>query len=101
MVSDFSRIYIGFLILIFLTITYFLNLDYLILLLITILAFYDLHKSKLIKNINDLFLSFIFVSIIYLIGIKFNLFNYINILFIVLVLIILLKKIFINDIYLQ
>ena len=92
MVSDFSRIYIGSLILILLIISYFLNLDYLILLLITLLAFYDLHKSKLIRNINDLFLSFLFLSIIYLVGIKFNLINYINILFIVLILIILLKK---------
>ena len=92
MVIDFSRIYIGSLILILLVISYFLNLDYLILLLITLLAFYDLHKSKLIRNINDLFLSFLFLSIIYLVGIKFNLINYINILFIVLILIILLKK---------
>ena len=92
MVIDFSRIYIGSLILILLIISYFLNLDYLILLLITLLAFYDLHKSKLIRNINDLFLSFLFLSIIYLFGIKFNLINYINILFIVLILIILLKK---------
>lgn len=92
MVSDFSRIYIGSLILILLIISYFLNLDYLILLLITLLAFYDLCKSKLIRNINDLFLSFLFLSIIYLVGIKFNLINYINILFIVLILIILLKK---------
>ena len=92
MVSDFSRIYIGSLILILFIISYFLNLDYLILLLITLLAFYDLCKSKLIRNINDLFLSFLFLSIIYLVGIKFNLINYINILFIVLILIILLKK---------
>ena len=92
MVSDFSRIYIGSLILILLIISYFLNLDYLILLLITLLAFYDLRKSKLIRNINDLFLSFLFLSIIYLVGIKFNLIKFINILFIVLILIILLKK---------
>ena len=92
MVSDFSRIYIGSLILILLIVSYFLNLDYLILLLITLLAFYDLCKSKLIRNINDLFLSFLFLSIIYLVGIKFNLINYINILFVVLTLIILLKK---------
>ena len=49
MVPDFSRIYIGSLLLILLIISYFLNLDYLILLLITLLAFYDLHKSKLIR----------------------------------------------------
>ena len=92
MVFDFSRIYIGSLILILLVTSYFLNLDYLILLLITLLAFYDLCKSKLIRNINDLFFSFLFLSIIYLVGIKFNLINYINILFIVFILIILLKK---------
>ena len=92
MVSDFSRIYIGSLILILLIISYFLNLDYLFLLLITLLAFYDLCKSKLIRNINDLLLSFLFLSVIYLVAIKSNLISYINILFIVLILIILLKK---------
>ena len=92
MVFDFSRIYIGCFILTVLVISYFFNLDYLILLLITLLVFYDLYKSKLIKNINDLFLSIFFLFFICLIGIKFNLINYINILFIVLILIILLKK---------
>ena len=92
MVFDFNRIYIGCFILTVFIISYFFNLDYLILLLITLLVFYDLYKSKLIENINDLFLSIFFLFFICLIGIKFNLINYINILFIVLTLIILLKK---------
>ena len=62
MVLDFNRIYIGTFLILVLYASFLLKLDYLILITITGLAFYDLYKSKFIK-ISSSYISLFFFSI--------------------------------------
>ncbi len=96
MVFDFNRIYIGSILLILIVTSYFFKLDYLILTLISLFAFYDLIKSKFIENNNELLISVLFLFVLYLVGIKYDYINYLNIIFLTLIIIIILKKKFIQ-----
>ena len=96
MVFDFNRIYIGSILLILIVTSYFFKLDYLILTLISLFAFYDLIKSKFIENNNELLISVLFLFVLYLVGIKYDYINYLNIIFLTLIIIIILKKNFIQ-----
>ena len=60
LVLDANRTFVGTLILLFFLISYFLNLDYLVLILITTLVIYDLYKSNFINNKYSLFILFLF-----------------------------------------
>ncbi len=91
MVIDFNRTTIGALILSFFIFTFFFKLDYLVLIILTILVIYDLYKSNFLKNIIDyLFLIFFLLTlpIIYLNNYLIDFFNY---LLIIILPIILLK----------
>lgn len=89
MVIDYSRIIVGFFILIFFTLGYFLKLDILILSLITIFVIIELYLSKFISKISDIIIIAFFIilfpliyinnKIIFLINILFFLFVFINI----------------------
>ena len=96
MVFDFNRIYIGSILLILIVTSYFFKLDYLILTLISLFAFYDLIKSKFIENNNELLISVLFLFVLYYVGIKYDCINYLNIIFLTLIIIIILKKNFIQ-----
>tara|TARA_B100000575_G_C23124360_1_gene651175 strand:+ start:863 stop:1573 length:711 start_codon:yes stop_codon:yes gene_type:complete len=96
LVFDFNRIYIGSILLILIVTSYFFKLDYLILTLISLFAFYDLIKSKFIENNNELLISVLFLFVLYLVGIKYDYINYLNIIFLTLIIIIILKKKFIQ-----
>ena len=98
MVFELNRIYIGTLILLFFIVSYFLKLDYFVLLIISTLVVYDLYKSKFIKNFIYLLSSILFLLISFLIGIKFNFINFLNIFLILLTLIIILRSSFYNQI---
>lgn len=91
MVFDFNRIFIGFLLLLFLITSYIFKLDYLILILISLFVFYDLLKSNFIRNINELLFSVLFLSIIFFVGITYNFINYFNFIFLILIIFIILK----------
>ncbi len=60
LVLDVNRTFVGTLILLFFLISYYLNLDYLVLILITTLVIYDLYKSNFINNKYSLFILFLF-----------------------------------------
>jgi len=96
LVFDFNRIYIGSILLILIVTSYFFKLDYLILTLISLFAFYDLIKSKFIENNNELLISVLFLFVLYYVGIKYDCINYLNIIFLTLIIIIILKKNFIQ-----
>jgi len=91
LVFDFNRIFIGFLLLLFLITSYIFKLDYLILILISLFVFYDLLKSNFIRNINELLFSVLFLSIIFFVGITYNFINYFNFIFLILIIFIILK----------
>ena len=92
MVLDLNRIYIGTFLLLVLFASFLLKLDYLILLTITVLAFYDLYKSKFINNFIELNIFVFFLAFIFFIGINFEFINYINLLFINFIILILVKR---------
>lgn len=92
MVLDLNRIYIGTFLLIVLFASFLLKLDYLILLTITVLVFYDLYKSKFINNFIELNIFVFFLAFIFFIGINFEFINYINLLFINFIILILVKR---------
>ena len=92
MVLDLNRIYIGTFLLLVLFASFLLKLDYLILLTITVLVFYDLYKSKFINNFIELNISVFFLAFIFFIGINFEFINYINLLFINFIILILVKR---------
>ncbi len=91
MVVDTKRIFVGILILLFFTFSYFFKLDYLILFIISMFAIFDLFKSKFISGIYDLIFSIIFLIFAFLIGINYDFIDFSNIILITLVFIILLK----------
>ena len=92
MVLDFNRIYIGTFLILVLYASFLLKLDYLILLTITGLVFYDLYKSKFINNFIELYIFVFFLAFIFFIGINFEFINYINLLFINFIILILVKR---------
>ena len=92
MVLDLNRIYIGTFLLLVLFASFLLKLDYLILLTITVLVFYDLYKSKFINNFIELNIFVFFLAFIFFIGINFEFINYINLLFINFIILILVKR---------
>ena len=92
MVLDFNRIYIGTFLILVLYASFLLKLDYLILITITGLAFYDLYKSKFINNFIELYIFVFFLAFIFFIGINFEFINYINLLFINFIILILVKR---------
>tara|TARA_B100000989_G_scaffold62283_1_gene42978 strand:- start:4599 stop:5309 length:711 start_codon:yes stop_codon:yes gene_type:complete len=91
LVVDTKRIFVGILILLFFTFSYFFKLDYLILFIISMFAIFDLFKSKFISGIYDLIFSIIFLIFAFLIGINYDFIDFSNIILITLVFIILLK----------
>ena len=92
MVLDLNRIYIGTFLIFVLYASFLLKLDYLILLTITVLVFYDLYKSKFINNFIELHIFVFFLAFTFFIGINFEFINYINLLFINLIILILVKQ---------
>ena len=92
MVLDLNRIYIGTFLIFVLYASFLLKLDYLILLTITVLVFYDLYKSKFINNFIELNIFVFFLAFIFFIGINFEFINYINLLFINFIILILVKR---------
>jgi len=92
LVLDLNRIYIGTFLLLVLFASFLLKLDYLILLTITVLVFYDLYKSKFINNFIELNIFVFFLAFIFFIGINFEFINYINLLFINFIILILVKR---------
>ena len=92
MVLDLNRIYIGTFLILVLYASFLLKLDYLILLTITGLVFYDLYKSKFINNFIELHIFVFFLAFIFFIGINFEFINYINLLFINFIILILVKR---------
>ncbi len=92
LVLDINRIFIGVLLLLVLYTSFFFKLDFLILLIITILTFYDLYKSKFIRNFIELLIFTIFLLFIFFIGINFEVIDYINLIFIFFVIFILIKQ---------
>ena len=92
MVLDFNRIYIGAFLILVLYASFLLKLDYLILLTITVLVFYDLYKSKFINNFIELNIFVFILAFIFFIGINFEFINYINLLFINFIILILVKR---------
>ena len=92
MVFDLNRIYIGTFLIFVLYASFLLKLDYLILLTVTVLVFYDLFKSKFINNFIELYIFVFFLAFIFFIGINFEFINYINLLFINFIILILVKR---------
>ena len=92
MVLDLNRIYIGTFLILVLYASFLLKLDYLFLLTITVLVFYDLYKSKFINNFIELNIFVFFLAFIFFIGINFEFINYINLLFINFIILILVKR---------
>ena len=91
LVLDANRTFVGTLILLFFLISYFLNFDYLVLTLITILVIYDLYKSKFIGNTYSLLILLLFIIISPLIYINNHLIDFFNLFLIVSVAIIIFK----------
>ena len=92
---DNSRLFVGFLILIFFISSYFLKLDFLILTLITIFVIIELYLSKFISDIYDSILIIFFILLFPLIYTDYNFIFYLNFLLIFLILI----NIFFPNIY--
>ena len=63
---DVNRIYIGLLILLFVTSSYFLNLDLLLYSVIVILTFVELRISKILSSKNILFFSCLYLFLFFL-----------------------------------
>lgn len=63
---DVNRIYIGLLILLFVTFSYFLNLDLLLYSVIVILTFVELRISKILSSKNILFFSCLYLFLFFL-----------------------------------
>ena len=87
MVIDNSRIFVGFLLLIFFALSYFLKLDFLILSLIAVFVIIELYLSKFISNIFDLILIIFFIILFPLIYFNYKIILYLNFLLIFFVLI--------------
>ena len=87
MVIDNSRLFVGFLLLIFFALSYFLKLDFLILSLIAVFVIIELYLSKFISNIFDLFLIIFFIILFPLIYFNYKIILYLNFLLIFFVLI--------------
>ena len=87
MVIDNSRLFVGFLLLIFFALSYFLKLDFLILSLIAVFVIIELYLSKFISNIFDLILIIFFIILFPLIYFNYKIILYLNFLLIFFVLI--------------
>lgn len=88
MVFEFNRIYIGALLLCIFIISFYYNLDYLILSILTVFIFYDLYNSNFINNFYSFSLIIIFSITLYIIAINYDFVDYINLLLIIFVLLI-------------
>ena len=97
MVIDKSRIFVGFLILIFFTLSYFFKLEILILSLITVFVIIELYISKFITNIFDSIILILFIILFPLIYINNKIIFYLNFILIFFVLI----NIFFPNFYLK
>ena len=95
LVLDFNRTFVGIFILLFFLISYFLKLDYVVLILITILIIYDLHKSDFIENIYSLLILLSFILIFPFIYVNNHLIDYFNLFLIASIVIIIFKPKFI------
>lgn len=87
MVIDNTRIIIGFFILIFFTLSYFIKLDFLILSLITIFVIIELYISKFISNIYDSIIILFFIILFPIIYFNEDIIFYLNFLLILFALI--------------
>lgn len=92
LVLDVNRTFVGTLILLFFLVSYFLNLDYLVLILITILVIYDLYKSNFIKNKYSLFILLLFTLFFPFIYLDRNLIYFFNLFLILFTIIIVFKS---------
>ena len=97
MVIDKSRIFVGFLILIFFTLSYFFKLEILMLSLITVFVIIELYISKFITNIFDSIILILFIILFPLIYINNKIIFYLNFILIFFVLI----NIFFPNFYLK
>ncbi len=88
MVFEFNRIYIGVLLLCIFIISFYYNLDYFILSILTIFIFYDLYNSNFINNFYSFLLSIILSITLYIISINYDFVDYINLFLIIFVLLI-------------
>lgn len=88
MVFEFNRIYIGVLLLSIFIISFYYNLDYFILSILTIFIFYDLYNSNFINNFYSFSLSIILSITLYIISINYDFVDYINLFLIILILLI-------------
>lgn len=79
MVIDFNRIFIGLIIVSSVLFGYFFNQDYLILLIIFAISFFDLYKSKFINSTYDYIFLFIFFICALFIVFNYKLIEYLNI----------------------
>ena len=79
MVIDFNRIFIGLIIVLSVLFGYFFNQDYLILLIIFAISFFDLYKSKFINSTYDYIFLFIFFICALFIVFNYKLIEYLNI----------------------
>ena len=92
LVLDVNRTFVGTLILLFFLVSYFLNLDYLVLILITILVIYDLYKSNFIKNKYSHFILLLFTLFFPFIYLDRNLIYFFNLFLILFTIIIVFKS---------
>jgi len=88
LVFEFNRIYIGVLLLCIFIISFYYNLDYFILSILTIFIFYDLYNSNFINNFYSFLLSIILSITLYIISINYDFVDYINLFLIIFVLLI-------------
>ena len=91
LVFDFNRIIIGSLILTFCVISFLFKLDYLFLVIISVLSIYDLYKSNFIKKYFDFIFLILFILSFYFITISDYYINYLNIILIFLTVFTLIK----------
>lgn len=99
LVYNFNRIYIGIILCLILFLSYYLKLDYLILILITSAVIFDLWKSKLFSQSNLLILISFSIFLIIVTYFNLNLFLFINFLLFFLVCLTFIIKSYISNFF--
>ncbi len=101
MVIDSNRTSIGFLILLFFTFAYYFKLDYLVLIILSLLVIYELNKSGFFSHSYDYLFLVIYLLTLPIIYFNFSIINFFNLILIIFSCIIIFKpKFYIKKLFL-